>query len=165
MILDPPGLDGRLSAEFADFNTVIQLTSNVEGATVNARLGGFLPADEGDPQDPLQPVIDSTARWDDPVVTLGPVDLTWQMPGWTLRLEQATWTVALDADLSGGGGGQLEAMWDVRDISAVFGNEPCGAAAAFGTLCTACADGVPACLPFLMVHTPANPWLGTLTAR
>lgn len=164
-VLDPPGVDEQLASELADFNTVIQLTSDVAGATVNARVGGFSPAKEGDPQDPLQPVVDATAAWADPLITIGPIDLVWRMDDWSMALEQATWTVALDADLTGGGGGQLEAMWDVRQVTPVFGEDPCLAAAEFDTPCTACADGTPACLPLLLVHTPANPWFGTLTAN
>ncbi len=166
-LLDPPGVTEALQDELGDFNTVLQLTSDATGATVNARLGGFLPADEGDPQDPAQPVVDATAAWGDPTVTLGPVDLVWRMDGWSMALEQATWTVALDSDLTGGGGGggQLEAMWDVRQVAPVFGEDPCLTAAELDTPCTACADGTPACLPFLLVHTPANPWFGTLTAN
>jgi len=164
-LLDPPGVDEQLMIELATLNTVVQLTSDATGATVNARLGGFVPTEEGDPQDPMQPVVDAIAGWDDPVVTFGPVDLIWRMDGWSMSLEQATWTVALAADLAGGGGGQLQARWDVREVAPVFGEDPCLTAAEFGTPCTACADGVPSCLPFLLAHTPANPWFGTLTAN
>ncbi len=166
-VLDPPGLTDALGEDLDAFNAVLQFTSNVAGGTVNARLGGYLPAEEGDPQDPGQPVYDYAAGWSDPVVTFGPRELVWGLDGWDLVLHDATLTAAVAPDLQGGGGGELSGLWDVRDVPAsIFAEDPCAAAAAFDVLCAACPDGERTCLPFRFVHLPANPWFGPpLVAR
>ncbi len=167
-VLDPPGFETILLDAFDDLHPVVQFMGNASGGTVPVRLGGYLPQEEGDPQDVSQVVVDASANWDDPFFRFGPADLTWEFVGWTMVLEDAVWTGAIASDRLGGGGGALQALWDTRPADEALGTGPgslCAISAESGDIpCEACADGAPACLPLHVVHMPANPWYGTLEA-
>lgn len=167
-LLDPPGLTEMLLTAFEDLHPVVQFMGNGIEGLAPVRLGGYMPDAEGDPQDPSQPVIDGNANWDDPFFRFGPADVAWELPGWTLLIEDAVWSGAIAPDRLGGGGGAVQGNWDTRLADDALGGGPgslCAISASAGDVpCVACSDGALACLPLHLVHVPANPWYGTLEA-
>lgn len=162
--MDPPGLDEVLGEELMDFHPVVQFMAEPQGESVQARLGGMLPEEDGDPQDPSAPVIDLEAAWDDPFWRFGPVDLAWDAGGRDLLIEGAVFSGALASDLSGGGGIALQGTWDTRPAEPSLGAAICDTAAEAGQECGPCRDGEKACLPLFVVQAQAAPWSGMLEA-
>lgn len=166
-LLDPAGfLTDLRPALAAGLHPVIQFLGEPSGGAVPLRLGGRLDARPSAAQDLLDRTWDLNASWTDPMWAVGPLNLTWDLSDFPLVLEGAVLEGSLSADLTIGGGGRLDALWDTRAAEGVLGTGAgslCGrSGAAGGDGCVPCADGRESCLPFSLRSIPAEAWGGVL---
>jgi hypothetical protein len=169
-VLEPAGHHDelrRLLREAA--HPVVQFQGEPSGGGVAMRVGARLEEDASAPQDPGVPTQDVIAAWQEPVWSLGPLDLVLPGDGWSLTLQDATLRGAVGPGVASGGGGSIAALWDVRSaeggLSPAF-DAPCEVdLAAGGQGCVPCRDGATACLPFDLRDSPALAWGGLLQGR
>mgnify|MGYP007046915597 CR=1 FL=1 len=166
-LLDPAGFLADLPPALqAGLHPVVQFLGDPSGATLPLRLGGRLDSRATAGQDLDDTTWDLSARWEDPIWTVGPLDMTWQLFDFPLVLEGAVLQGVLATDAGSGGGGSLDALWDTRPAEDVLGTGAgslCGRnGAAGGDGCVPCADGRVSCLPFALRSIPAEAWGGVL---
>ncbi len=163
-LLDPPGAGWLLAEELGAMSPVIQARGDAD-QTWPVRLGARSgDADEGS-QDGSRRTWDIELQWNDPFFQSAPVDLRWRLDTFALVLEDAVLRGAVDPGTSRIDGFSIEALWDTREAEAALGaGSLCEADTdGQGEGCVPCRDLEVACLPFLVVHAPGQPWPGSLT--